>query len=41
MRALPTRHPPQRLDTPIHIPLTLQQIAMRVLNHIPLLMQIG
>lgn len=34
---IPTRHPPQRLHTAIHIPLALQQIPVRVLNHIPLL----
>ena len=34
----PPRHPPQSLHTPIHIALTLQQILMRVFNHIPLLM---
>lgn len=37
---LPTRHPPQRLHTPIHIPLTLQQRRIRMLNRLPLPMQI-
>ena len=37
---LPSRHAPQRLDTPVNIPLTLQQIPMRVLNDIPLLVQV-
>src|ERR1700730_3043184 len=36
----PTRHPPQRLHAPVHIALTLLQIAMCVFNYIPLLMQV-
>ena len=36
----PTCHPPQRLDTPVHISLALLQIPMRVLNHVSLLMEI-
>ncbi len=37
---VPTRHPPQRLHTPLHIPLTLQQAPPRMLNRLPLRMQI-
>ena len=37
---LPTRHPPQRLNTPIHIPLTLQHRRPRMLNRLPLQLQI-
>jgi len=40
IRSHPSRHSPQSLNTPIHISLALQQIPMRVLNDIPLLMQI-
>ncbi len=37
---IPTCHPPQRLDTPIHISLTFQQRLSRVLNRFPLHLQI-
>ena len=37
---IPTCHPPQRLDTPIHIPLTLEQRLPRMLNRFPLHLQI-
>ena len=37
---IPTCHPPQRLDTPIHIPLALQQRLSRMLNRFPLHLQI-
>ena len=36
----PTSHPPQRLNTPIHIPLTLQHRLPRMLNRLPLQLQI-
>ena len=37
---IPTCHPPQRLNTPIHISLTLQQRLPRMLNRFPLHLQI-
>ena len=37
---LPSRHPPQRLDTPVGIALGLQQPLPRVFNRLPLAMQI-
>lgn len=37
---LPTRHPPKRLHTAIHIPLTLQHRRPRMLNRLPLYLQI-
>ena len=37
---IPTCHPPQRLNAPIHIPLTLQQRLPRMLNRFPLHLQI-
>ena len=37
---LPTSHPPQCLHTPIHIPLTLQHRLPRMLNRLPLQLQI-
>ena len=37
---LPSSHPPQRLHTPVHIPLTLQQRIPRMLYNLSLPMQI-
>lgn len=37
---IPTSHPPQRLHTPIHIPLTPQYSRPRMLNRFPLQLQI-
>ncbi len=37
---IPTRHPPERLHTAIHIPLTLQHRRPRMLNRLPLQLQI-
>ena len=37
---IPTSHPPQRLHAPIHIPLTLQHRLPRMLNCLPLQLQI-
>lgn len=37
---IPTSHPPQRLHTPIHIPLTLQHRLPRMLNRFPLQLQV-
>ena len=37
---IPTCHPPQRLNTPIHISLTFQQRLPRMLNRFPLHLQI-
>ena len=37
---IPTCHPPQRLNTPIHIPFALQQRLPRMLNSFPLHLQI-
>ena len=37
---IPTCHPPQRLNAPIHIPLTLQQRLPRMLDRLPLHLQI-
>jgi len=39
-KELPTRHPPQSLHTPIHIPLTLQHRRPRMLNRLPLHLQV-
>jgi len=39
--SLPTGHSPQRFNTSINITLTLLQPRPRVLNHLPLLIQIG
>lgn len=38
---LPTCHPPQCLDTPIHIALAFQHIHSRMLDRFPLQLQIG
>ena len=38
--AIPTRHPPERLHAAIHIPLTLQHRRPRMLNRLPLNLQI-
>ena len=34
--ALPTCHPPQRLDAPVHVSLAIEKRVVRVLNHLPL-----
>ena len=33
---IPTRHPPQRLHTPVHVPLALQQRPPRMLDRLSL-----
>ena len=40
-KALPTSHPPQRLDAPVDIGLTLEQYARRVLDRLALAVQIS
>jgi hypothetical protein len=39
-KSLPTSHPPQCFYTSVHIPLTLQQRSISMLNRLPLPMQI-